>query len=48
MGENGSFIKNRAGGTVRLAEMAAEKIRKMIIENMFEAGEPLRDRKSVV
>ena len=43
MGENGSFIKNRAGGTVRLAEMAAEKIRKMIIENMFEAGEPLSE-----
>ncbi|NCB43238.1 MAG: GntR family transcriptional regulator [Clostridia bacterium] len=43
MGENVTIIKNRAGGTVRLAEMAAEKIRKMIIENMFEAGEPLSE-----
>lgn len=37
------FKKSRGGGAVRLADKAAENIRKMIIENMFDPGEPLSE-----
>ena len=43
MKENGSVLRSHARGNVRLSDMAAEKIRKMIIENKFDAGEPLSE-----
>ena len=43
MKENGNVLRSHARGAVRLADMAAEKIRKMIIENKFDAGEPLSE-----
>jgi len=43
MKENGSVLRSHTRGSVRLADMAAEKIRKMIIENKFDAGEPLSE-----
>ena len=37
------IIKSRKGGVMRLADKAAEKIRKMIMDNMFDEGEPLSE-----
>lgn len=40
---NRSILKSRPGGAMHLADKAAEKIRKMIMDNMFDAGEPLSE-----
>lgn len=41
--DNTPCFKRNRGGAARLADKAAENIRKMIIENMFDPGEPLSE-----